>query len=615
MKNKFTLLSLSLFSVGTLLAQRPSNVQTSTLKDNTISFVENTNAKTEVNTKIGGSILWQSDFSDSTIWTKNNIGAQGSWRFGNYPTNFSNYIGTYASSGLTQPLAYFDGIQYLLAGSVGIQNSAIESATIDMSASSVITVTFNQVYRRFNHDAVYIEVSIDNGATWTLQEQVNLDAVSNGATLKNTVTVDFLVGAGVTQGKVRLRWESLTADNQYGSGYGWAIDNFKVLEGYGSNLKLVEAFTTYGTSGLNASKIPVDQVAGSTPIEFGGRIKNTGYQTQPTSMTVTTTSYNGTSTAADIAAFVTDTFDISGASAYTIPTTPGVYNFNVAVHSDSTLNAVSDDSAVLPFEVSNTIFACDAYTNSASINGTFSQWSSPSGDPGIGNLFEITANKPLGAIQIGIGTVSSSSQATYIGRLVKGVLYKFNTGTDDFDYIDETTEHEIVAADFGNIVKCTFSNLPTLQAGGLYLAVAVTYDASPVPIAFSGFNIAGNTMGVNGSSFVTLASDGNTVKAPVVRLDFTDYTGLNEITLASDVNVAPNPFSDVTTINFNLKSNTEVSVVVTDIAGRVVYTTTANQMATGQQAITIDGSAFQAGVYNYTLKVGNEVITKRVVKK
>lgn len=615
MKNKFTLLSLSLLSASSLLAQRPSNLQSATLKDNGISLVENANIKPEVNTKIGGAIIWQSDFSDTTIWAKNNIGAQGSWRFGNYPANFSSYIGSYASSGLTQPLAYFDGIQYLLAGPVGAQNSAIESATIDMSASSVITVTFNQVYRRFNHDAVYIEVSTDNGATWSLQEQVNLDAVSNGATLKNTVTVDFLVGAGVTQGKVRLRWESLTVDNNYGSGYGWAIDNFKVLEGYGSNLKLVESFATYGTSGLNASKIPTHQVAGSTPITFGGRIKNTGYQTQPTSLTVTTTAYNGTSTASDVAAFVTDTFAITGAGAYAIPATSGVYNFNVAVHSDSTLNAVTDDVAVLPFEVTSNVFACDAYTNSASINGTFAQWSSPSGDPAIGNLFEITTAKPLGAIQMGIGTVPTASQATYIGRLVKGVLYKYNTGTDDFDYIDETVEHEIVAADFGNIVKCTFNNLPTLQAGGLYLAVAATYDGSPVPFAFSGFNIAGNTMGLNGTSFVTLASDGNTVKAPVVRLDFTDYTGLNEITLASDVNVAPNPFADVTTINFNLKADAEVSVVVTDIAGRVVYTTTANQLTTGQQAITVDGSSFQAGVYNYTLKVGNEVITTRVVKK
>lgn len=615
MKNKFTLLSLSLFSVGALFAQKPTHFASAKMKENGISVAQNATAKADLTTKAGGATIWQSDFSDSTVWTKNNIGAQGSWRFGNYPTNFSTYIGSYATSGLTQPLAYFDGIQYLLAGSVGIQNSALETPTMNMSASNVITVTFNQVYRRFNHDALYIEVSTDNGTTWSLQEQVNLDAVSNGATLKNTVTVDFLVGTGVTQGKVRLRWESLTADNSFGSGYGWAIDNFKVMEGYGSNLKLVEAFTNYGTAGLSATKIPTHQVAGSTPITFGANIKNTGYEIQPTTLTVATTGYNGASTPADIAAFVTDTFSITGVGAFTIPSTAGVYNFAVAVDSDSTLSATTDDSSVLPFEVTGNVFACDAYTTSTSINGTFSQWSSPTGDPGIGNLFEITANKPLGAIQIGIGNVSSSSQATYLGRLVKGVLYKYNETSQDFDFIDETVEHEIVAGDFGNLVLCTFNNLPTLQAAGLYLAVAVTYDGSPVPIAFSGMNIAGNTMGVNGSSFVTLASDGNTVKAPVVRLDFTDYTGLNEISLASEVSVAPNPFADVTTINFNLKADAEVSVVVTDIAGRVVYTTTGAQMTTGAQAITIDGSAFQAGVYNYTLQVGNEVITKRVVKK
>ena len=108
---------------------------------------------------------------------------------------------------------------------------------------------------------------------------------------------------------------------------------------------------------------------------------------------------------------------------------------------------------------------------------------------------------------------------------------------------------------------------------------------------------------------------GNVVECPVVRLDFNDYTGIEEISSVSELNVAPNPFTAETAISFNLKNNAEVSVVVTDLAGRVVATVAATQMNAGAQTIAINGAAFEAGVYNATLTVGNDVVTKRIVKK
>ncbi len=617
MKKQITLLASALFVAGISSAQVSKSLEKVNKKP--MKMTASKTAVTDNGTeKAGGAIIWQSDFSDSATWTRGNVGAgvQGSWKFGAYPSNFTNYLGS-ATTGMTTPMAYFDGIQYLLAGPVGVQNAYLCTPTIDLSASGIISVSFTQVYRRFNHDALYVEVSTDNGATWTISKQVNTAAVGNGPTLKNTLTTDIFIGNGVTQGKIRVRWESLTADDDYGSGYGWAIDNFKVVEGYKNNLKLVDVYSAYGNQALSATKIPQAQTAGAGKISFGAEIENVGSEIQPTSFKLTAGTYNQTSAQADIAPFVTDSLAIDFTNGYTIPTTVGTYNFKYEALSDSVLDFVSDDSLTSPFAVTNSIFAVDAYNGtSASLSGSFNGWASQTGDAQIGTLYEIFSTDVVGAVQVGIGSVSSSQQATYIGRLVYATIYQYNSSTQAFDYIDRSEEHEIVAADFANLVKCYFPNLPQLTAGNLYLVTAGTYQGFEVPIAFAGKIAAGNTMGYNGgTSPVSLASDGNTVEAPVVRLDFTDYTGLSELTSATDVSVFPNPFVGSTEIKFTLKADAQVSVVITDVAGRTVATVPASRMNAGQQSISIDGSNFQSGVYNYTLKVGNETTTKRIIKK
>ncbi|MDR0801880.1 T9SS type A sorting domain-containing protein [Fluviicola sp.] len=619
MKKQITLLASALFVAGISSAQVSiKGLEKVNKKPMKMTASKEAVGNNGTDTKAGGDIIYQSDFSDNANWSVGNVGSgvQGSFQFGAYPSNFTNYLGA-ATTGMTAPMAYFDGIQYLLTGPVGVQNAYLQTPTIDMSASSVISVAFTQVYRRFNHDALYVEVSTDNGATWLLSKQVNTNAVGNGPTLKNTLTTDFLIGPGVTQGKIRIRWESLTADDNYGSGYGWAIDNFKVVEGYKSNLKLLEVYSEYGTQGLSATQMPQPQTAGAGTISFGAVIENVGSEIQPTSFKLTAGTYNQTSAQADIISFAKDSFDISFTNGYAIPTTVGTYNFQYKALSDSTLSFTSDDTISSPFAITNNIFAVDAYNGTtASLSGSFNGWASQTGDAQIGTLYEIFNSDVASAVQVGIGSVSSSQQSTYIGYLVYATIYQYNFNTQQFDYIDRSDDHEIVAADFGKLITCNLPNLPQLSAGGLYLVTAGTYQGFEVPIAFAGKIAAGNTMGYNGGTTpVTLASDGNTVEAPVVRLDFTDYSGLTELTSATDVSVFPNPFAGSTEIKFNLKADTQVSVVITDVAGRTVATVPASKMNAGQQSIAIDGTNFQAGIYNYTLKIGNETITKRIIKK
>lgn len=614
MKKQVTFLVSSLFVAVASTAQIKSNFPAATLKPNQFSIAtKDVVTDMNPNVKAGGALIWESNFSDTTVWSEASIGAQGGWMYGAYPADFTSYLGPNTGNFLGAPMAFFNGIQYLLGGSVGVQNCYIESSAIDMSASEIVSVNFKQIYRRFNSDAVYVEVSKDNGVTWD-SKAVNTDAVRNGATLRNTVTVDFLIGPNVTQGKIRFRWESLSGVAQTGSGYGWAIDDVKVLEGYENNLNLYRVFNEYGTQVLSATKMPAAQAALAGKISFGAQIENVGANTQPASVIVTAPSFSQTSNVANIASFQKDSLSISLTDGFPIPSAIGVYNFTIAAKSDSVLAFLSNDTLKIPFEVTNAIYAADRYTNAASITSTFNGWQDQSGEAGIGNLFEIFADAQVGAVQVGIGSVAASQQAQYLGRAVFAEIYVYNATLDDFEYVDRSDDHTIVAGNFGNLIKCYFPSLPTLSAGGLYLVIAGTALNDNVPIACSGFNIKGNTLGKDGESIVGLATTDNRVVCPVVRLDFTDYAGIKEASSVSNVSVSPNPFVGTTDITVSLKNNATVSAVVTDLSGRTVATIPAANMTSGENTIAINGTNFQAGVYTVTLTVDGEKITKRIIK-
>lgn len=93
------------------------------------------------------------------------------------------------------------------------------------------------------------------------------------------------------------------------------------------------------------------------------------------------------------------------------------------------------------------------------------------------------------------------------------------------------------------------------------------------------------------------------------------FTGINEITPAN-LNVSqnvPNPFTDVTVINYSLAENVGVSLEVFDITGQKVQTIEQGRQTIGNHAIQLNSGSLQAGMYFYTLTAGVNRITKRMI--
>lgn len=624
MKKQVTILSGLLLLTGAAFAQKTINVPVRTLPPATITPFNGIEAKSDGVVRAGGDIVWQDDFSGAHEWAVSTSG-QGTFIIGTnahaqISANQANgglgvYMGNMASTTAANGFAFFNGVQYLVFNNVQAQNTSVASDTIDFTGISSVKVSFQQRYRAFNSDVTYVEFSADGGATWAFSEVVNADVATNASAVQNTINLNVPVN-GTALGMIRFRWTG-EADTQYGSGYGWMVDDVTITEGYDNNLAMSFTYSAVGDQFLQYSKFPVSQAASAGQISFGAEVKNVGNVSQNVALHVTSGSFDATGASVSIAPFVTDSVSIVTASGMTMPTVVGSSNFTFQATSNNTLSETSDDSKIVGFEVTNNTYAVDQYSGVASsMTGYFTNWVGGTGDQGIGTLYQIFEPTSVGSIDVGIGSIATSQQSTFNGREFFAQIYVLNG--EVFDYFDEVPAHTLVSADYGKIVKLKRTNSTIPLDPGTYLVIATSYGGSPVPFAFAGNSIASTTFGLDGTDIVRLASDAltpNIVDAPVVRLDFQSYVGLEELENVTGITAAPNPFTNATEISFNVTNEAEVAIVVTDMAGRVVMTVPAANYAVGQHSVSLDGASLQAGVYNYTLKVGNSIVTKRIVKK
>ena len=75
----------------------------------------------------------------------------------------------------------------------------------------------------------------------------------------------------------------------------------------------------------------------------------------------------------------------------------------------------------------------------------------------------------------------------------------------------------------------------------------------------------------------------------------------------------PNPFNPSTNIKFDLPNNVEVNLSVYDIEGKKILTLVNNRFQGGTYEYTLDASGLPSGVYFYTLKAGNILLSKKML--
>lgn len=107
-------------------------------------------------------------------------------------------------------------------------------------------------------------------------------------------------------------------------------------------------------------------------------------------------------------------------------------------------------------------------------------------------------------------------------------------------------------------------------------------------------------------------NDYQIIQAEEVKLNNISTT-IEESSAAIDkVSIYPNPASELTNINFSLKNNEVVTVLVRDLAGKLVIKENLGTLSNGRQFIELNTAQLENGFYLVSLQAGEEQITKKI---
>jgi len=123
-----------------------------------------------------------------------------------------------------------------------------------------------------------------------------------------------------------------------------------------------------------------------------------------------------------------------------------------------------------------------------------------------------------------------------------------------------------------------------------------------IPAAFDRANLRGVVVLIDQAT-------GEVVNAQKFLIAFADLEEINTI----DVNVYPNPATEVINIEFEAE-NTDYSLSITDVQGKVIYTQDYNNLS-GGQVVTVPVADFNAGNYFINLSKQGETFTRMFIVK
>lgn len=593
-----------MFAVGNVVAQVNQRQYTFGTEAN----VDKIEKQDEVGSnKALGVTVWSDDFSVPADWEIGPANTQGQWQIvTTTPSQLNTYMGAMNSTTKANGFGAFNAVQYLINGSVDPQDATLKYMdTLDLTAYPAVKVNFEQRYRAFNSDETWVEFSTDAGATWN-GVQFNTNVITNDPAAQSleSYNVSSLIG-GQDSVMIRFRWLSPSGDDQFGSGYGWMVDDISLETLPDNDIAITSSY--WGSVGLNYYQIPKTQVA---PIDFSTNVKNEGIATQTDvvlNVDINTGAFTGTSAlGVDVAAGQTDSLFLT--TPFTPAASVATYNVTWGVTQNETDDVPANNAnGNITFNVTDYIYARDKdVAASTSDNAAYGFE--------VGNLFDIYTDQEVHSVLVKLNS------ATDNGSTIYARIYSIDAGTGDFVEEGYSDYHQIQSGE-----TSSFLNLPLifpvpLTTGNTYLAVVATDGAGG-----TGDDIVVSTSGTSEpqTSFFYNADNPNSTAAtwfyttgtPMVRMNFEDQTSLIENESSFGVALTPNPVSDKIKVSYDVLNATDVKIVVLDMTGKEMATISNENQTAGIYSSTIETAGFASGVYYVTVSTANGSVTKKFVKK
>ncbi|HXK82495.1 MAG TPA: T9SS type A sorting domain-containing protein [Bacteroidales bacterium] len=595
-------------------------------------------------TKAAGDIIWSVDFEETTpVWSFGEDDEMGStmWQVidqdGWNPTLgdpengwYFFPLGHYSETGNADDnytaLGHWAIIE-VLSNEPGFggpgqttDNSWIQFDGIDLTGVDAPKLVFYQLFRPINTVASYIDFSIDGGTTWT-EVEVNADVPGNEY---GDVLFEMLVGPYIgneSNVSIRFRWNSYELSDPYPLGYGWQIDDIKIVENAEYDLKLVDArmnffgtnYVDYHVSGQedyfhysgHYGNVPNEQYDSEYGISwFNVIVENLGMYDATPSVRVEVLDplgnsvYDETIVGDPLAVGAIDTLDVEVPEfALTSGTEFGEYNVLYEVFEDGVTDySENNNTYAVTFNVSDNVFSRDL----GNITGRVGpgNWGSGGNDGDmIGTIYPFLYDTQIESISIFI------DDNTTEGVLLIPQLYTY--GTEDWEELASAAMFTVTAADLGQWVDFTFDPPIEIALAGedvleVLASVQFFYNGGD---AYIGSDASAPTSFWAAQWYFTQGTNANqwfaiTNWAPsniAIRLNTTDTTE-DPVALFSADNTQPPEGTQVTFTNESLNadefswafeggdpatSTDENPVVTYNTVGQYNVTLTVTQTSTG----------------------------------
>lgn len=613
---KIYLLAGVLVGTSSLFAQRLGNIPMVSASKNTYAVANKAQAVHQQ--KAEGDIVWSNNFGTATDWqhvsgTNQSAGSLGKWQIVNAIS------ASLTAQGFNSTIQSVSGPSFALidsdaAGTTGVQDAYLEyTGTIDLStlaSGTPLYLEFTEYYRHYQEQN-FIEVSIDGGTTWVTYEVNPVTEVPVNTTSLvpeyQIVNISSANAAGSATVKVRFHYVG-TYD------WFWAVDDIKISEAYQNDGKMVRSFMTSdpsNTQGCDYYLLPDNQISAFPGHEFITIAENMGAATQTNfrvRATEPVTGYSelsgpGVTYGASLATSFADTFNITNAFNPIASATP--YNVTVSTELGITDgNTLNDTTSFRNIKVGGTEFGRDNGVLVAGITGF-----SGTGNEILGwfNYMNVFADYTVGSVK----TYITATQATdFTTDQVHASIESYD-GTN-WTEVFTTADYTVTSADFGKWLS--LSSDVTVLVPGLYRVIFYRTDNSTSTLRIGSAQACpeGTVGGIKATDLTTIGlADPN---ALMIRMSPISYLGVNDIDADQfGLSVYPNPANDEVNVAFNLTNEALVNVTVTDLAGKVVYTSNGENNVAGAHSIKINTSNFSNGVYMVNFNANNEVSTQKIV--
>jgi hypothetical protein len=551
-----------------------------------------------------------------------------------------------------------------------IPANSLESPSFSLEGVDFAIVTFYQYLRVCCANASFasMDFSVDGGATWIPYDvrtpygdvnseidvfvQVNISDVLQQADDLSNCKMRFN-GAG---GQTHYFWSiddiNITSlpENDLAAGATWYNNYYALNAGFNAGTELaVDYYDAFEY--LNTPEYLTRDFNFAMEVTNAGALAQTGVQ-----LVVTVTTPGGTvledftSDPITLEAAVTDTLEIGpisfGEGMGEIPLEEGQYTFDFEVIQNEEDEQPEDNvgntrGCRISTDASNDGFAIyrndgDGYNGAYTTLGQDVIWSTPYvfAQPQVENsvithveaVFQFNADfAETQAGELVYFNVRSGSVLEEDPEVPETITTVFFDSENPLEYEDGDLEFEITEADIWDAdvdgtpytVWASFElpNPIMINAGEVYQA---EYRVPPAgagivfpPVSGNQEQFAGTLYDFADGAWFFLGTN-----AIPTRFRTTAASAVEEVTYESGVQLLqnwPNPFNDVTRIQYRLDETSDVTFEVFDMSGRLVYAEDHGRIPAGiAQTFEFSSKSLSAGVYTYSIVANGERVTRKL---